>query len=88
MNMDISGDCIIPQKKRNANTNDSAVELDKDGDNSVIEESEKNENWIESEDHSGNIISQQTNCTEVYFTENEFLRKSHDYLLNSVVVFH
>ena len=41
MNMDISGDCIIPQKKRNANTNDSAVELDKDGDNSVIEESEK-----------------------------------------------
>ena len=88
MNMDISGDCIIPQKKRNANTNDSAVELDKDGDNSVIEESEKNENWIESQDQTGDIISQQTNCTEVYFTENEFERTNHDYPVNSVVVFH
>ena len=88
MNMDISGDCIIPQKKRNANTNDSAVELDKDGDNSVIEESETNENCIESEDQTGYIISQQTDCTEVYCTENKFERTNHDYLFNSVVVFH
>ena len=39
--MDTSGDCVIPQKKRNA-SNDSADELYKDGDNSVIKESEKN----------------------------------------------
>ena len=76
--METSGDCVIPQKKRNA-SNDSAVELDKDGGNSVKEESDKQENWIESEDHTGDIISQQTNCTEVYFTENEFERTSHDY---------
>ena len=84
--MNTSGDCVIPHTKSNA-INDSAVELDKDGDNIVKEDSEKNGNWIESEDHTGNIISQQTNYTEVYFTENEFERTSHDYSPNSVVVF-
>ena len=32
--MNTSGDCVIPQTKSNA-SNDSAVELDKDGDNIV-----------------------------------------------------
>ena len=36
-----SGDCVILQKKSNA-SNNSADELYKDGDNSVIEESENN----------------------------------------------
>ena len=47
VNMDTSGDCVIPQKKRNA-SNDSSVELDKDGENSVTR--------IDNQICSGNIL--------------------------------
>ena len=42
--MDTSGDCVIPLEKRNA-SNDSAVELDKDGDYSNYSKAQKQQNW-------------------------------------------
>ena len=42
--MDTSGDCVIPLEKRNA-SNDSAVELDKDGDYSDYLKAQKQQKW-------------------------------------------